>query len=167
MFRDQVLGPSLLVILRLCLSAIVQPIPAVVGQVAEPPEKVEPGHHEHGQQEHHHLRMTLGEEKCDPKFTYEEGPLGPSHWPELCTTGKMQAPIDSQQQSDGSVTFTPAVLNMEEEETEFWRVTNSTADTILDLQVLYDGVAQTIQVVGIDGVPVNSQVGPQPGQLFR
>jgi FtsP/CotA-like multicopper oxidase with cupredoxin domain len=75
-------------------------------------------------------------------------------------------PIDSQQQSDGSVTFTPALLNMEEEETEFWRVTNSTADTILDLQVLYDGVAQTIQVVGIDGVPVNSQVGPQPGKLI-
>jgi carbonic anhydrase len=96
MFRDQVLGASLLVILGLCLSAIVQPIPAVAGQVAEPPEKVEPGHHEHGQQEHHHLHMTLGEEKCDPKFTYEEGPLGPSHWPELCSTGKMQAPIDIQ-----------------------------------------------------------------------
>jgi hypothetical protein len=38
MFRDQVLGPSLLVILGLCLSAIVQPIPAVAGQVAEPPK---------------------------------------------------------------------------------------------------------------------------------
>ena len=40
--------------------------------------------------------MVLGEEKCDPEFTYEEGPHGPSHWPELCNTGKMQAPIDIQ-----------------------------------------------------------------------
>jgi len=35
------------------------------------------------------------------------------------------------------------------EETQFWRVTNSTADTILDLQVLYDGVPQTLQIVGL------------------
>jgi carbonic anhydrase len=40
--------------------------------------------------------MTIGEEKCDPKFTYEDGLLGPSHWPALCSTGKMQAPIDIQ-----------------------------------------------------------------------
>ena len=65
-------------------------------QVAQPAEKAEPGEHqhEHGQGEHHHLHMVLGEEKCAPTYTYEEGPTGPSHWPELCTTGKMQAPID-------------------------------------------------------------------------
>jgi FtsP/CotA-like multicopper oxidase with cupredoxin domain len=50
-------------------------------------------------------------------------------------------------------------------ETQFWRVTNSSADTILDLQVMYDGVPQTLQIVAIDGVPVNSQDGTQPGQL--
>jgi FtsP/CotA-like multicopper oxidase with cupredoxin domain len=65
-----------------------------------------------------------------------------------------------------SITFTPAVLQMETGETQFWRVTNSTADTILDLQVLYDGVPQTLQVVGIDAVPVNSQDGTQPGTLI-
>jgi FtsP/CotA-like multicopper oxidase with cupredoxin domain len=52
------------------------------------------------------------------------------------------------------------------EETQFWRVTNSTADTILDLQVLYDGVPQPLQIVGIDAVPVNSQDGAQPGDLI-
>jgi FtsP/CotA-like multicopper oxidase with cupredoxin domain len=75
-------------------------------------------------------------------------------------------PIDSQLQSNGTVTFTPAVLHMENGETQFWRVTNSTADTILDLKVLYDGVPQTLQVVGIDAVPVNSQDGNQPGTLI-
>jgi len=41
--------------------------------------------------------MPLGEETCEPTFTYEEGPQGPSHWPGLCTTGKMQAPINIEQ----------------------------------------------------------------------
>src|SRR5271166_2900919 len=66
-------------------------------------------------------------------------------------------PIDSYQKHNGTVMFTPAVLNMAPGETQFWRVTNSTADSILDLQVMYDGVPQTLQVVGIDGVPANSQ----------
>jgi FtsP/CotA-like multicopper oxidase with cupredoxin domain len=65
-----------------------------------------------------------------------------------------------------SISFTPAILNMMAGETQFWRVVNSAADTILDLQVLYDGVPQTLQIVGIDAVPVNSQEGPQPGQLI-
>jgi FtsP/CotA-like multicopper oxidase with cupredoxin domain len=65
-----------------------------------------------------------------------------------------------------SITFTPAVLHMETGEMQFWRVTNSTADTILDLQVNYDGVPQTFQIVGIDSVPVNSQDGTQPGHLI-
>src|SRR6266478_5167950 len=64
------------------------------------------------------------------------------------------------------ITFTPAILQMQTGETQFWRVTNSTADTILDLQVLYDGIPQTLQIVGIDAVPVNSQDGTQPGTLI-
>jgi len=80
-------------------------------------------------------------------------------------------PIDSHATFDkhgnlSSITFTPAILNMKPGETQFWRVTNSTADTILDLQVLYDGVPQTLQVAGIDAVPVNSQDGTQPGKLI-
>lgn len=76
-------------------------------------------------------------------------------------------PIDSQQHGhNGIVTFTPAVLNMAPGETQFWRVANSTADTIIDLQVLYDGVPQTLQVVAIDAVPVNSQDGTQQGQMI-
>ena len=79
-------------------------------------------------------------------------------------------PVDSNVKTnpDGSVSvaYTPAVLTMAPGETQFWRVTNSAADTILDLQVLYDGVPQTLQIVGIDAVPVNSQDGTQPGKLI-
>ena len=64
------------------------------------------------------------------------------------------------------ITFTPGVLPMQVGETQFWRVVNSSADTILDLQVLYDGVAQPLKVVAIDAVPVNSQDSSQPGHLI-
>jgi FtsP/CotA-like multicopper oxidase with cupredoxin domain len=62
--------------------------------------------------------------------------------------------------------YTPAILHMEPGETQFWRVTNSAADSILDLQVQFDGVAQTFNVVEEDGVAVNSQDGTQPGGLI-
>jgi FtsP/CotA-like multicopper oxidase with cupredoxin domain len=64
-----------------------------------------------------------------------------------------------------NTTYTPAVIQMEPGE-EFWRISNSTSDAPLDLQVRFDGVPQTFQVVGIDAVPVNSQDGPQPGPLI-
>jgi FtsP/CotA-like multicopper oxidase with cupredoxin domain len=64
----------------------------------------------------------------------------------------------------GVTSYTPAVINnMEPDSTEFWRISNSTSNSILDLEVIINGEAQTFQVVGIDGVPVNSQDGTQPG----
>jgi FtsP/CotA-like multicopper oxidase with cupredoxin domain len=63
-------------------------------------------------------------------------------------------------------TYTPAILHMETGEKQFWRITNSSSDTILDLQLKFDGVPQTVQVVAIDGVPVNSQDGALPGSLI-
>src|SRR5215472_3811352 len=66
---------------------------ATYGQVMEKMEKMEPGQHA-GHGEHHHLQLPLGEEKCEPQFTYDLGPLGPNRWGELCSVGKMQAPID-------------------------------------------------------------------------
>jgi FtsP/CotA-like multicopper oxidase with cupredoxin domain len=63
-------------------------------------------------------------------------------------------------------TYTPAIIYMDAGEPQFWRVSNSTSDAPLDLQVRFDGVAQTIQLVGIDAVPVNSQDGDQPGHLI-
>jgi len=75
-------------------------------------------------------------------------------------------PVDSTLLDNGMVAFAPATFNMMPEETQFWRVANSTADTILDLQVLYDGVPQILEIVGTDAVPVNSQDGGQPGGLI-
>jgi FtsP/CotA-like multicopper oxidase with cupredoxin domain len=75
-------------------------------------------------------------------------------------------PINSYQAVPGGpVTFTPAVLNVNASETQFWRASNSSANTILDLQVQYDGVAQTMQLVSVDGVAMNSQDGSQQGTL--
>jgi len=63
-------------------------------------------------------------------------------------------------------TYTPAIMHLEAGEQQFWRVSNSTSDAPLDLQVRFDGVPQTIQLVGIDAVPVNSQDGTEPGHLI-
>ena len=63
----------------------------------------------------------------------------------------------------GITDFVPARLLMQAGERQFWRVSNSSSDSILDLQYVFDGAPQTMQLVAIDGVPVNSQDGTQPG----
>lgn len=60
--------------------------------------------------------------------------------------------------------FVPAILPMQAGDREFWRVSNSCSDTILDLQYVFDGVPQTMLVTGMDAVPVNSQDGALPGR---
>jgi FtsP/CotA-like multicopper oxidase with cupredoxin domain len=56
-------------------------------------------------------------------------------------------------------TYTPAVITMPAGQQQFWRVVNSSADTIINLEVLYDGQPQTLVVVELDGVPLASQGG--------
>ena len=63
-------------------------------------------------------------------------------------------------------TFTPAVIQMKPGQQEFWRVANASADTIIDLQLRYDGAAQPLQIVALDGVPIGSQDGTMQGQLI-
>jgi len=63
----------------------------------------------------------------------------------------------------GVTTFTPSIIQMQSGISQLWRICNCTSDTILDLQQVFDGVAQTFLIVGIDGVPVNSQDGTTPG----
>jgi FtsP/CotA-like multicopper oxidase with cupredoxin domain len=76
-------------------------------------------------------------------------------------------PLDSTFNSgSGAMSYTPAVIHMETGEKQFWRICNCTSDAPLDLQVRFDGVPQTIQLVGIDAVPVNSQDDTQPGSLI-
>ncbi len=45
----------------------------------------------------HQMDMpSAATQKCDPKFTYGDGPRGPAHWEGVCNTGQMQAPVDIQ-----------------------------------------------------------------------
>jgi FtsP/CotA-like multicopper oxidase with cupredoxin domain len=62
--------------------------------------------------------------------------------------------------------FIPAILQMQAGDRELFRVANSSSDTIMDLQYVFDGSPQTLQVAAIDGVAVNSQDGAQPGGLI-
>jgi len=64
---------------------------------------------------------------------------------------------------DGVSSYTPGIIQMQAGKREFWRVANTGADQILDLQLTYDGVAQPLTIVALDGVPVNTQDGNLPG----
>jgi FtsP/CotA-like multicopper oxidase with cupredoxin domain len=60
----------------------------------------------------------------------------------------------------------PASLPIRPLEKQLWRVVNASADTILDLQVRYDGRRQPLQVVALDGVPTGSQDGAFRGHAL-
>ncbi|HEY5047835.1 MAG TPA: multicopper oxidase domain-containing protein [Rhizomicrobium sp.] len=62
--------------------------------------------------------------------------------------------------------YRPAIIKMNPGVEEFWRVTNAGADTIVDLQVKYDGNAQLLEIVDLDGVPTGSQDGTRKGKAF-
>ncbi|MFL6690937.1 MAG: multicopper oxidase family protein [Alphaproteobacteria bacterium] len=61
--------------------------------------------------------------------------------------------------------YPPAIVKMTTGTQEFWRVANAGANTILDLEVDYDGKPQALQVVGLDGVPTGSQDGKRQGTI--
>jgi FtsP/CotA-like multicopper oxidase with cupredoxin domain len=63
--------------------------------------------------------------------------------------------------------FIPATLRMRPNQRQLWRVANACADTILDLALMYDGVAQALEVVGLDGVPTGSQDGSFRGRAIN
>jgi FtsP/CotA-like multicopper oxidase with cupredoxin domain len=57
--------------------------------------------------------------------------------------------------------YKPAILIVRPRQREFWRVLNASADTFFNLQLLYwpnpdTQIAQPMQVIAIDGVPVGS-----------
>ena len=60
-------------------------------QAAQLPDKPVPHQHQHG----HQMNLPSGaSDKCEAKFTYEEGPRGPDHWEGVCTAGHSQSPVD-------------------------------------------------------------------------
>jgi FtsP/CotA-like multicopper oxidase with cupredoxin domain len=62
-------------------------------------------------------------------------------------------------------TYKPAIITMQKGASEFWRVVNAGANTIMDLEVLYDGVPQPLQIAAFDGVPTGSKDGRQQGTI--
>lgn len=90
MFRNPGFRLSLLAVCGLFFSVFAHPAPAA-GRAAELPEKPEQHQHIHG------MDMNIPSavsDKCAPKFTYQEGPRGRSHWEGVCNTGHMQTPIN-------------------------------------------------------------------------
>jgi len=50
--------------------------------------------------------------------------------------------------------YAPSIIKMKPSERQFWRVLNASADTYLDLQVLFDGKRQIMTLVALDGIPI-------------
>jgi FtsP/CotA-like multicopper oxidase with cupredoxin domain len=50
--------------------------------------------------------------------------------------------------------YTPAVIQTNPAQQELWRVANTAADTIMNLEYIVNGVAQPVQLVAIDGYPI-------------
>lgn len=60
--------------------------------------------------------------------------------------------------------YNPAVIQTNPGQQELWRVANTGADTILNLQYLINGTAQAVQVVAVDGYPIASGSSGQTSQ---
>jgi FtsP/CotA-like multicopper oxidase with cupredoxin domain len=56
--------------------------------------------------------------------------------------------------------YPPAVLEMKPDSRELWRVLNASAITYLNLAVIFNKTPQTLDVVAIDGVPLNHNGNP-------
>ena len=94
MFRNPGFRLPLIALCGLYFSVFAHAAPAA-GQAAEPSEKLEQHQHMPGMGMSMDMNLASGvADKCAPKFTYEEGPRGPSHWEGVCNTGHMQAPIN-------------------------------------------------------------------------
>jgi len=90
MSRDRIMRFDLTAFLALSLLTVTGAAPAA-GQIAEPADRSEQHHHEHS------MDMDLPSgvtDNCQPIYTYDDGPRGPSHWGGVCETGHMQTPID-------------------------------------------------------------------------
>ena len=50
--------------------------------------------------------------------------------------------------------YIPAVIHTRSGERELWRVVNAAADTIFNLRIVINQIAQSVELVGIDGTPL-------------
>jgi carbonic anhydrase len=93
MFRNPGFRLAVLAVSGLYFALVAYAAPVGGCQIAEPPEKPDQHQHHSGP----HIMMNIPDtsgQKCEPKFTYVPGPHDPSHWESVCSSGKMQSPID-------------------------------------------------------------------------
>ncbi|HWA92483.1 MAG TPA: multicopper oxidase domain-containing protein [Rhizomicrobium sp.] len=62
--------------------------------------------------------------------------------------------------------YRPSVIKTQVGTKEFWRVANASANTVFDVQIKYDGKAQPLEIVALDGVVAGSQDGTRQGKTF-
>lgn len=62
--------------------------------------------------------------------------------------------------------YQPGVIKMQAGAQEFWRLVNASADTIMDVVLLYDGKKQPLQIAALDGVPTGSHDGKHQGTII-
>jgi FtsP/CotA-like multicopper oxidase with cupredoxin domain len=60
--------------------------------------------------------------------------------------------------------YPPAIIRMRPLQREFWRVANASADTYIDIQLLFNGSPQTLGLVALDGVPIAAANGAPGGR---
>jgi FtsP/CotA-like multicopper oxidase with cupredoxin domain len=63
--------------------------------------------------------------------------------------------------------YRPAVISMRPSAQQLWRVLNASAITYVDLQVLFNDVAQGLGVVALDGVPINQNGNDQKQVVWK
>jgi FtsP/CotA-like multicopper oxidase with cupredoxin domain len=63
--------------------------------------------------------------------------------------------------------YPPAVITVKPGERQLWRVLNASAITYLNLQVLFNGVAQAVGVVALDGVPISENGLPGNRMIWQ
>jgi FtsP/CotA-like multicopper oxidase with cupredoxin domain len=63
--------------------------------------------------------------------------------------------------------YRPATITMKPGERQLWRVLNASAITYLNLQLLFRGEAQAVEIVAIDGVPLNDGGSSVNGSIWQ
>jgi FtsP/CotA-like multicopper oxidase with cupredoxin domain len=63
--------------------------------------------------------------------------------------------------------YRPAIIRMKPLERQLWRVVNASAITYLNLQLVYNGAAQPLEIIAMDGVPLNENRLPATGVVWE
>ena len=80
-------------------------------------------------------------------------------FPSLAEPGKPTKDVSLNYVSVPYPKFTPAVIETRPTQKEFWRVLNASADTFLDLALQFDGKAQSLGLIALDGVAIGFDEG--------